>query len=138
MRAVYARLPDHTVRRVQHEGDDALVLAEHREFEVTAGFRLVVNQRQTNGQRQLLAPVTRWVGLGVGFEVILAVGIGLLRQTEERMLRRHKDILGRASIWHRASPYGLVLLAVVGNLIWCQHCLFLLFPAHMGTGVVRA
>ena len=112
-----ARLPDHAVCRVQHESDDAPVLAEHGEFEVAPGLRLAVYQRQTDGQRQLLAPVTLRVGLGVSLEIGLAVGIGLLRQAEERVLRGYEHVVRRASVGHRASPFGLVLLAVVGNLV---------------------
>ena len=65
--------------------------------------------------------MTLRVGLGVGFEVGLAVGISLLRQAEERMLRGYEHVVGRASVGHRASPFGLVLLAVVGYLVWRQH-----------------
>ena len=121
MRAVCARLPDHAVDGIQDEGDDAPVLAEHGELEIAAGLRLAVYQRQTDGQRQLLAPVALRVGLGVGLEVGLAVGIGLLRQAEERVLRGYEHVVRRASVGHRASPFGLVLLAVVGYLVWCQH-----------------
>ena len=44
-----ARLPDHAVSRVQHEGNNALVVAEHGEFEIVAGIRRALRKSIRGG-----------------------------------------------------------------------------------------